>query len=215
MLQINKRKRIMLFVIGALAIGFLLLTAFVFFFPISFVDREFSEEVQEHHNQFLDMVMKGISWVGYMPAAPVIVVGTALIFYIFKYKKEALFVVFTMLSGVISSTIKLVINRPRPSEPLVRIIVKTQQQSFPSGHVLFYVMFFGFLTLLMYEVKTIPKYIKLPVSVISLLFIFSIPYSRVYLGAHWFTDVTAGFLLGLICLYILSVLYLKQLLSKK
>ncbi|WP_299355729.1 phosphatase PAP2 family protein [Mucilaginibacter sp.] len=205
----------MLFVIGALAIGFLLLTAFVFFFPISFVDREFSEEVQEHHNQFLDMVMKGISWVGYMPAAPVIVVGTALIFYIFKYKKEALFVVFTMLSGVISSTIKLVINRPRPSEPLVRIIVKTQQQSFPSGHVLFYVMFFGFLTLLMYEVKTIPKYIKLPVSVISLLFIFSIPYSRVYLGAHWFTDVTAGFLLGLICLYILSVLYLKQLLSKK
>lgn len=213
--QSNKRKRIMLFVIGALAIGFLLLTAFVFFFPISFVDREFSEEVQEHHNQLLDTVMKAISWVGYMPAAPIMVVGTALIFYIFKYKKEALFVVLTMLSGVISSAIKLLINRPRPAESLVRIIVKTRQQSFPSGHVLFYVMFFGFLTLLMYEVKAISKYIKVPVSVISLLFIFSIPYSRVYLGAHWFTDVVAGFLLGLICLYILSILYLKQPSPKK
>ncbi len=213
--QSNKRKRIMLFVIGALAIGFLLLTAFVFFFPISSVDREFSEEIQEHHNQLLDTVMKAISWVGYMPAAPIMVVGTALIFYMFKYKKEALFVMFTMLSGVVSSSIKLLIDRPRPSEPLVRIIVKTQQQSFPSGHVLFYVLFFGFLTLLMYEVKTIPKYIRLPVSVISLFFIFSIPYSRVYLGAHWFTDVTAGFLLGLICLYILSVLYLKRPSPKK
>jgi undecaprenyl-diphosphatase len=159
--------------------------------------------------------MKAISWVGYMPAAPIMVVGTALIFYMFKYKKEALFVMFTMLSGVVSSSIKLLIDRPRPSEPLVRIIVKTQQQSFPSGHVLFYVLFFGFLTLLMYEVKTIPKYIRLPVSVISLFFIFSIPYSRVYLGAHWFTDVTAGFLLGLICLYILSVLYLKRPSPKK
>ncbi len=204
----------MLYVIGTLTIGFVLLTAFVFFFPSSLIDREFSEEVQEHHNLVLDTVMKAISWVGYLPNAPIIVISIALVFFISKYKKEALFLLFTLLSGAVSSIIKLLINRPRPSEPLVRIIVRTQQQSFPSGHVLFYVLFFGFLTLLMYEIKTIPKFIKVPVSVISLLFIFTIPYSRVYLGAHWFTDVTAGFLLGLICLYFLSVLYLRKSTSK-
>lgn len=209
------RKYIMLYVMGTLTIGFLLLTAFVFFFPSSLIDREFSEEVQEHHNLILDTIMKAISWFGYLPNAPITVTSIALIFFYFKYKKEALFLLSTLLSGVVSSIIKLLINRPRPSEPLVRIIVRTQQQSFPSGHVLFYVLFFGFLTFLMYEIKTIPKFIKVTVSVISLLFIFTIPYSRVYLGAHWFTDVAAGFLLGLICLYVLSVLYLKKLSIKK
>jgi membrane-associated phospholipid phosphatase len=199
----------MQYLIGAIAIGFILLTAFVYFFPMSGIDTRFSEEVQEHHNQILDGVMKAISWVGFMPNAPIVVISTALVFLIFKYKKEAVFLLLTMLSGAVSSLIKLFINRPRPSEPLVRVMLKTQQQSFPSGHVLFYVMFFGFLTLLMYEIKNIPKYIKLPVIIISSFFIFTIPYSRVYLGAHWFTDVTAGFLLGLICLYILGLIYIK------
>ncbi|MDB4926865.1 phosphatase PAP2 family protein [Mucilaginibacter sp.] len=210
-MQLDKRKKhIIQYVLGFITLGFILLTVFVCFFPLSFIDREFSAEVQEHQYPFLDTSMKAISLFGYMPYAPIMVLSTALIFLIFKYRKEALFLALTLLSGLISSVIKLLINRPRPSEPLVRIIIKTQQQSFPSGHVLFYVMFFGFLTLLMYKLKTISKYFRIPVSIISLLLIFSIPFSRIYLGAHWFTDVTAGFLLGLICLYILSFLYLKQ-----
>jgi len=200
----------MLYVLGSIVIGFLLLTAFVFFFPSSIIDHEFSAEVQEHQNLLLDNSMKAISWFGYIPNAPVMVLGTALIFLIFKYKREALFLVLTLLSGLISSIIKLLVNRPRPSEPLVRIIGKTQQQSFPSGHVLFYVMFFGFLTLLMYQIKVIPKYIRILVSITGMLLIFAIPFSRIYLGAHWFTDVVGGFLLGILCLYILSFLYLSK-----
>jgi membrane-associated phospholipid phosphatase len=215
MRRITNKKKIMLYLIGAIAIGFLLITAFVFFFPSSFIDREFSEEVQEHQNPLLDTVMKGISYPGYMSYAPIMVVLTAFFFYVFKYKREALFVVLTLLSGVVSSVIKLAINRPRPMEPLVKILVKTTQQSFPSGHVLFYVVFFGFLALLMFELKNIPKYISTPISIICLLLIFTIPYSRVYLGAHWFTDVTAGFLLGVVCLYVLSLVYLKSYRLKK
>ena len=208
-MHIEKRKKIMLYLIGAIAIGFLLITAFVFFFPNSFIDREFSEEVQEHQNPLLDLLMKGISYLGYMPYAAIMVVVAALLFYLFKYKREALFVVLTSLSGLVSSAIKLVIDRPRPSEPSVKILVKTTQQSFPSGHVLFYVIFFGFVALLMFELKSIPKYISRSIAVICLLLVFTIPYSRVYLGAHWFTDVTAGFFLGVICLYVLGLIYLK------
>jgi membrane-associated phospholipid phosphatase len=154
--------------------------------------------------------MKAVSWFGYMPNTPVMVALTAIAFLLFRYKKEALFIVLTGFSGLVSSVIKLLIDRPRPSEPLVKIMLKTHQQSFPSGHVLFYVVFFGFLTLLMFEIKNIPGYVKIPVVGLSLLLIFTVPYSRVYLGAHWFTDVTAGFLLGLVCLYILSLFYLKR-----
>jgi membrane-associated phospholipid phosphatase len=206
----TRRQKIMLYVIGAITIGFLLLTAFVFFFPDSLIDHEFSEEVQEHQNPLLDAVMKTISWFGFMPNAPIMVILAALLFLLFKYKRESLFILLTMLSGLVSSAIKLVINRPRPEEPFVKVMLKTQQQSFPSGHVLFYVVFFGFLTLLMFEIKSIRNAIKIPVVAICLLLIFTVPYSRVYLGAHWFTDVAAGFLLGLICLYILGKFYLKR-----
>jgi membrane-associated phospholipid phosphatase len=206
----SRRERIMLYVIGAIAAGFLLITAYVFFFPDSVIDHEFSVKVQRYQNPLLDEVMKAISWFGYMPNSAVIVAVPAILFLLFKYKKEALFIALTSLSGLVSTVIKFVIDRPRPSEPLVKIMLKTTQQSFPSGHVLFYVVFFGFLTLLMFEIKNIPQYIKVPVIILSLLLIFTVPYSRVYLGAHWFTDVTAGFLLGLICLYILGKFYLKR-----
>jgi membrane-associated phospholipid phosphatase len=207
--RMTQKEKIMLYLIGAIAIGFLLITAFVFFFPNSFIDREFSEEIQEHQNSLLDVLMKGISYPGYMPYAPIMVVLTAFLFYVSKYKREALFLLLTMLSGLVSTIIKLLIDRPRPAEPFVKILTKTSQQSFPSGHVLFYVLLFGFLSLMLLEIKRIPKYIRIPVSVISLVLIFTIPYSRVYLGAHWFTDVTAGFFLGVICLYVLSEVYLK------
>jgi membrane-associated phospholipid phosphatase len=209
LLAVHSKKRILRYVMLGILIGFILLTIFVIVFPTSIIDREFSEEVQEHQYVFLDTVMKAISWFGYIPAAPVMVSGTALIFLGFKYNREAFFLLLTMLASLVSTVIKLLVNRPRPSENLVRVIVKTQQQSFPSGHVLFYVTFFGFLVILMYRLNAIPKWLRLSVSVFSLLLIFTIPFSRIYLGAHWFTDVTGGFLVGLLCLYVLGYFYLK------
>ncbi|WP_377124494.1 phosphatase PAP2 family protein [Mucilaginibacter antarcticus] len=200
----------MQYLIGAIALGFVLLTVFVFFFPDSVIDHAFSVRVQRYHNPTLDWLMKAISWPGYMPNTPIMIAAVAIIFLIFKYKTEALFIALTSLSGLVSTLVKFFINRPRPSEPLVKIMLKTQQQSFPSGHVLFYVVFFGYLTLLMFVIKNIPKYVKIPVVALCLFLIFTVPYSRVYLGAHWFTDVIAGFMLGLVCLYILSALYFRR-----
>ena len=205
-----RKQRILFYVLEIIVLGFLVLTAFVLIFPNSLLDREFSEEVQEHQNPLLDGSMKLISWFGYMPYSVIMVLLTALVFYLFKYKREAIFVVLTLTSGLISSIVKLLINRPRPSESLVRVVMKNQQASFPSGHVLFYVMFFGFLTLLMYQLKNISKTVRISIGVICLVLIFTIPFSRIYLGAHWFTDVTAGFFLGVVCLTVLSFFYLEQ-----
>jgi membrane-associated phospholipid phosphatase len=204
------RKRVLFYLLGIITLGFLVLTALVFIFPQSGIDTEFSEELQEHHHPVLNALMKAISYVGVFPKSFILIVTTALIFLSFKFKKEALYICLTGVSGVVSSSLKVIINRPRPTEDVVRILEEAKRQSFPSGHVLFYTVFFGFLALLMFQLKSIPDAVRVPVGLFSLFMIFTIPLSRVYLGAHWFTDVLAGFLLGMICLLVLSYFYLRK-----
>ncbi|HCN83437.1 MAG TPA: hypothetical protein DIT07_07405 [Sphingobacteriaceae bacterium] len=204
------RKKTIFYVLSAISIGFIILTIFVSFFPNSLVDQEFSEEVQEHHNTILDNIMKAISWFGYMPVSLIMAVITASVFYMFRYKREAIYILLTLTSGIISSVIKIAVNRPRPDAGLVNVIVKTNRQSFPSGHVLFYVVFFGMLIVIMYNLRAISHKLRKSVIWISMLLILTVPLSRVYLGAHWFTDVLGGFLAGIICLFVLGSFYLKN-----
>lgn len=206
----KRKKRILIYVLSTIIIGFVILTFIVSAFPVSIVDREFSEEVQEHQYPTLDSLMKLISWFGHITNSIIMVLASALVFYLLKYKKEALFLVLTLLSGLVSASMKIWINRPRPTEDVVKIIEIAKRQSFPSGHVLFYVVFFGFLALLMYHIETIHRNLRVLVAGVSLSLIFTVPFSRIYLGAHWFTDVLGGFLLGTICLLILSYLYLRK-----
>ncbi len=204
------KKRIMLYVLGIIILGFILLTILVSFFPHSLIDREFSEEVQEHQNPFLDSAMKGISWFGYVPISVVMVIVVSLIFFLLKYTREAIYILLTLISGLISWILKILVNRPRPTEDLVRIVEKANHQSFPSGHTLFYTIFFGFMVLLMYRLEEWPKWVRITIGAFCLLLIFLIPFSRIYLGAHWFTDVLGGFLLGILYLFILSYYYLEK-----
>ncbi|HKQ99496.1 MAG TPA: phosphatase PAP2 family protein, partial [Pyrinomonadaceae bacterium] len=68
----------------------------------------------------------------------------ALIFLLFRRRSEAVALVLsTAGSGLINSMLKLLISRPRPSPDLVPIYRDMVTQSFPSGHVTFYVCFFG------------------------------------------------------------------------
>lgn len=204
------RKKVITYVLAFITIGFLLLTAFVSYFPESVIDRKFSADVQRYQHPLFDTLMKLVSYPGYMPEAPIMVITCACIFYFKKLKKEALFVLFTMLSGLVSTIAKYLVDRPRPGSDIVKIAIQTHQQSFPSGHVMFYVIFFGFVALLMYALKTINRALRITVGVLCMAMIFIIPVSRIYLGAHWFTDVLGGFFLGIICLYTLSYFYLKN-----
>jgi undecaprenyl-diphosphatase len=197
---LNRDERLLTQLSVVLVIGFLLLTLLVYFLPPSFIDVEFSEEVQEEHSPLRSGVMRLVSWFGNGIIPVVLTFSTALIFFLAQARREALFVLLTSLSGIAIYLLKMAVGRPRPTADLVTIIEHAQFQSFPSGHVTFYVVFFGFLTFLMYRLNWVRKWLRWSVSLISLSLIFSVPFSRVYLGAHWFTDVLAGFFVGLLCL---------------
>ena len=209
-----KDKKKMNYLVLVLVLIFISLTSVVFFLPTSFIDIEFSENVQGYMNPFLDFIMKAISWFGRTWISLIMVALVALTFLLALHKKEALFVLLTLMVSPVNAALKILISRPRPTEDFVTIVQAAQHQSFPSGHVSFYVVFFGFLVFLMLRHHHIPKPIRYTIIAFSLLLIFSVPFSRVYLGVHWLTDVTGGFILGLIFLYGLIMLYLKNSKSK-
>lgn len=193
-----------------IVIAFIALTIGVLLDPLPNIDKDFSAEVQEHSNPLLNIFMRALSWAGYMPNSAYVVAGIIIIFLCFRYWREALFVLLSSVSALVSTVVKLLVNRPRPGAPLVHVLEKTEQQSFPSGHVIFYTALFGFIIVVMYRRKEIPKSLRLLISGSCLLLILLIPLSRIYMGAHWFSDVTAGSLLGMICLYVLGYFYLKK-----
>ncbi|MCZ4243554.1 phosphatase PAP2 family protein [Pedobacter punctiformis] len=193
-----------------LIVAFTLLSIFIAHHPILLFDIDISVFIQKYHSDFLDKVMLAISIFGEIPFSLVSVLVVAGIFYFKKYKREALYIALILFSGLIILGIKNMINRPRPTAFYVRLVEVNRFQSYPSGHVLSYVLFFGFLIILMNTLNNIPKATRLILTYISGFLIITIAISRIYLGAHWFTDTLGGFLLGLICLFPLCYFYFKN-----
>ncbi len=197
------KKHIHLVLILAL-IGFIILTWSVVTYPTQKLDLWFSLEVQERANGFMDWLMVTISLFGITKWSIILVVLVSLIFLGLGRKKASLFTLFTLLTGLVTASVKYFVNRLRPS---VRVIEETSRQSYPSGHVTFYTVFFGFIIYLIWSLKVIRFSIKIIVSCISFFMLVSISLSRVYLGAHWLTDVLGGYCLGVMLLYGLVYLY--------
>jgi undecaprenyl-diphosphatase len=92
--------------------------------------------------------------------------------------------------------LKQFFNRPRPLTPLLEPV---NGLSFPSGHALMSVTFYGLLIVLVWE-NTADRLWKWIVTILLLLLISLIGFSRVYLRLHYFSDVIAGFAAGMIWL---------------
>ena len=105
--------------------------------------------------------------------------------------------------------LKNILQRPRPTE--YRIIEETGY-SFPSGHSMVSMAFYGYLIYLIYKyVKN--KYIKWTLIVLLSILICSIGISRIYLGVHYTSDVLGGFLISLSYLIVYTLIVNRYLLE--
>ena len=73
--------------------------------------------------------------------------------------------------------------------------------SYPSGHSMVSLAYYGFIAYLLYK-RTTSKLIKTIIWIILTILISIIGFSRIYLGVHYLTDVIGGFLLAIIYLTI-------------
>ena len=96
---------------------------------------------------------------------------------------------------VLQHASKLVVGRVRPGFP-VRVEELTWGSSFPSGHVMEYLALFGFLIVIV-STRLRPSVMRTIVMIALIALCCVIGPSRVYLGAHWTTDVIGAYLIGL------------------
>ena len=111
---------------------------------------------------------------------------------------------------ILNQLLKRILRRPRPTEFR---IVEESGYSFPSGHSMVSMAFYGYLIYLIYRyIKN--KYIKWSLIVLLSILICLIGISRIYLGVHYTSDVLGGFLLSISYL-VVYISLIKKILSEE
>jgi undecaprenyl-diphosphatase len=156
-------------------------------------DNMVAKTVSESRNSILTGFMTYVSVMGnteFLIATNVLVL---LFFIIKKDKWSAIRIsVVAVTSLALMVTLKTLFQRTRPEDPLITALTSF---SFPSGHAFMTVSFYGFMVC--WALVGIKHKNKKSLAVAGLLLLLlTIGFSRIYLGAHFATDVLAGWGLG-------------------
>jgi undecaprenyl-diphosphatase len=164
--------------------------------PIFTVDIQITNWLQSIQSPAFAALMTLISWFGFTPQSYIIAALIVLAIYLFGLHWEAVTgLIAAIVPPVINVLVKDLIRRPRPAVDLVHVFNVLNSYSFPSGHVMFYVGFYGFIWFLVYTLLK-RSWRRTALLVIFGTLIALVGASRIYLGQHWASDVLGAYLLG-------------------
>ncbi|HYX48352.1 MAG TPA: phosphatase PAP2 family protein [Ktedonobacteraceae bacterium] len=176
--------------LGAIMIS--LIARFTDFFP---GDRTITRNLQKQRNPLFHKFMIAISEPGFPKFGIPLTISIAGIFWALRFRLEAIFILVSSSSNLLNWIVKRLIRRPRPTAELVTVARIINEPSFPSGHVMHYINWFGLLTYLLATNWRSGKLRNTLIAICTLMIALIGP-SRVYLGAHWPSDVMAGYIYG-------------------
>lgn len=203
---ISRRARLVASLVASLGLVFVGLALALRQSAGTAVDLALTHAVQSiDHPLFADL-MVGISALGYAPWSWLVLGGTVAALLAGGFYREVPFVVATEGAGLMVASIKLLVERPRPSGDSIRVMSQLLDYSYPSGHVVSYVCLYGFLFFLVYVLFKRAWLRTTTLGVLALI-VGSIGVSRIYLGHHWASDVLGGYALGTVWLLLLVEAY--------
>jgi len=172
------------------------------------IDLAVTLKLQRRDHPVLQSVMRAVSWPGFPPQSRIIPALTAAGLLAARLPLEAAFMLGAWGTALVASFVKAAMRRPRPIADVdLRVVVAPLGgSSFPSGHTITYVGVYGFLAYLVHTLLRPAAWRRATVAGLLGLLALVGP-SRVHQGHHWFTDVTASYLLGLAYLIGLVGLY--------
>lgn len=199
----NQNKKNIILIISLLL--FTIVTYTIFNNNIIKLDNLTHSYILNIRNNSLTNIMKIITNIA---SSITLITLTILLIIIFKNKKIPLYISLNLIFSFTSSQIaKLIFTRDRP---LGINLIEVSGFSYPSGHSMVSMAYFGFITYLIY------KYCKnKKIKIISIITLFTtiilVGFSRIYLGVHYLSDVIGGFLLAIIYLIIfIKIINLKK-----
>jgi len=201
------RAALFLVVLLIITVAFALLTFLVKTTPSFPLDLQITRGLQSINIPGFGGLMIAVSWPGFLPQSAIITGVIILLLLGYGLQWEALVALMAaLLSTGLNLLVKDLIQRPRPAANLVHVLATLTDTSFPSGHVMFYTGFFGFIVFLAFTL------LKVSLKRILLLVFFSllvllVGLSRIYTGEHWASDVLGAYLLGSLTLVAILQLY--------
>lgn len=160
--------------------------------PIVFWDVDFARWLHEHSSHSLVEVFQVVTWAG---GAIVLglVTAVAVVLLLRRRMLGTAVLVVAVAAGIqlLNAGLKLVFHRPRPELAFIHL----DTYSFPSGHAAGSAAVYTLLAVLVAKRLGLGGRILVGVATVALLLV--IAFSRLYLGAHYLSDVLAGLSLGL------------------
>lgn len=146
----------------------------------------------------LTEAMRGLSWIGSpFVLVPTVTLAVGLMWKMGR-KDDALLVAAAALGGVaLDEVMKLHFKRLRPEVPWA--LVHEHSFSFPSGHSVLAIVMYGVIVYKA-ENRLRSRLAKAALMVGAILMVAGIGFSRVYLGAHFPSDVVGGYFVGAVWL---------------
>ncbi|MDF2734192.1 MAG: phosphoesterase PA-phosphatase related protein [Chloroflexota bacterium] len=172
------------------------------------VDLAVTLKLQQRDHPTLQTVMRAVSWPGFPPQSRIIPALIAVGLLLARLPIEAVFMLGAWGTALVASAVKAVMRRPRPVAGVdLRVVTAPLGgSSFPSGHTITYVGVYGFLAYLVATLLRPTTWRAIAIAPLLAVIAFVGP-SRIHQGHHWFTDVTASYLLGIAYLIGLTGLY--------
>src|SRR5919108_3032834 len=169
------------------------------------VDRPVLDFLVDQRSGLLTAAMRALTFMGGFPVLLPVVAVTGVTWWLARHTLRPL--VFLSLgyggSASLTDSIKAIVDRPRPIA--ADAIGQYSGASFPSGHALDAMAVYGALAILVTQAsRTRPA--KIVAWWAALVLVAAVAFTRLYLGAHWLTDVLAGIVLGSLWLAVLAAL---------
>jgi undecaprenyl-diphosphatase len=177
-------------IIALLAFGVAAVTVYVL------GDLRITRFIQRFDDPYFHWLMVAVSWPGYFGLQWVVALCAAALLLRFRLRIEAACLLISLGSNwLLVNAIKFTIGRPRPAPDMVEVYAHTITRSFPSGHAASYIALYGFLFYLVYTLMR-PSLLRSTLLMVFGALIGLVGLSRVYLGAHWASDVLGGYYFG-------------------